>query len=138
MCPVGISKPTQSGRDAKAPATTSCRYRACAIGRFQLPLERVGEGRQRFVADLLLDQHRPVGKDVERELVSIDIRGERGCDRVPLAPACDSVYARFACSPDDRTIVRRRRVEATLLEQPLVQRLSPPEERHYPCGSISP
>ena len=136
------------------------------VGRLDLRLDRIGQGREVGVPLLLVDDQRTVGERDEANFVTADTRCLGGDDDVPAARARRRHLPREALERDQRAIavpllfevgrvmellglgrafVRalvRRAVEPGLAQQLLVERLLPAEgpegQRSYPDGSIRP
>ena len=72
----------------------------------------------------------PLADAVERELVTGDPGRLHGRDSVPFTLACDSVDTGLTRASNYRARIGLRHLETRLLEQPLMQRLAPPEKTH--------
>src|SRR5689334_436190 len=108
-----------------------------SVRRFDGFLDGLGEGSQRVVRFVLVDEEIAVGKRDEVHRVSLDPRGLGRGDRVPEPRARDAVDTRGApvrAGVDRERVALGEIVEAGLACELLVERLAP--EDH--CGSISP
>jgi hypothetical protein len=107
-----------------------------AIGPPQLPLDRIGKGRQ--ISFAVLDHQRAVLQPDEADALALGVWRIRRRDRVVLALARDAVDPGLRDRPGEER-PGARLCDAAFLCEPLVERFRTAEQpQAQPCGSISP